>query len=329
MGSRAVAVYAGDQMGRYGFEDHPFSTDRIHAFWDEMHRRHLDYQVRILNPVAAEESHILRFHTPDYVERVKRISISGEGFLDEGDTPGYKGVFDDAAVVVGCVVDATRKMMNKTLRRCFVPIAGLHHSFPHTAAGFCVFNDVGVAIRLLEEEYGLERIAYVDIDAHHGDGLYYPFEDDPRVIFADIHEDGNYNYPRCGWDHEVGKGPAEGRKLNRSLKPLAGDQEFFAHWETVMDFLTQWEPQFIFVNCGADGLTGDPLAHLHFSTRPHRKVADDLCALAERFSEGRIIGVGGGGYELRNVGKAWATVVERFVEAPMAVKANGGSGSPL
>ncbi len=317
MASRVVGVYQGDQIGRYGFDDHPFSVDRIHAFWDEMHRRHLDYQVRVFSPMPAADEDLLLFHTPDYVERVKHVSDTGEGLLDDGDTPVYKGVFDDASHVVGTVLDALHKTMNDEIRRSFIPIAGLHHSMPNTAAGFCIFNDVGVAIRVLQERYKLERIAYIDIDAHHGDGLYYPFESDPTVIFADIHEDGRYNFPRCGFDHEVGKGAAEGKKMNRSLLPLSGDKDFFKHWDTMLPFVRQFEPQFIFVNCGADGLDGDPLAHLHYTTRPHSRVIRDLCAVAEEFAQGHLIAVGGGGYDLRNVGKAWSTVVEQLLESPM------------
>jgi acetoin utilization protein AcuC len=315
--SRTVAVYAGEELGRYGFEDHPFGEGRIHAFWDEMHIRHLDYQVRVLHPAMATEEQIKLFHTPDYVEKVRIFSEAGDGLLDYGDTPAYKGIFEDAAVVVGTVVDATYKVMNNEVRRVFVPIAGLHHSMPDTASGFCVFNDVGVAIKILQQNYGLERIAYVDIDAHHGDGVFYPFESDPTVIFADIHEDGRYNFPQSGFPHEVGKGEARGRKLNIPLLPLSADEDFLMMWDKVEDFLRQWQPQFIIMNCGADGLDGDPLAHLHYTARAHRRAATGLCQIAEEFAEGRILGVGGGGYDLRNVGKAWVAVVDSFLETPM------------
>ncbi|MDG4595607.1 MAG: acetoin utilization protein AcuC [Candidatus Contendobacter sp.] len=315
--SRTVAVYDGNELGRYGFDDHPFGENRIHAFWDEMHRRQFDYQVRVFPPVVASEDQLRLFHTDRYVEKVKSFSKVGSGLLDYGDTPAYQGVFEDASFVVGTVVDATRRVMNNEARRVFVPIAGLHHSMPDTAAGFCVFNDVGVAIRILQRDYGLERIAYVDIDAHHGDGVYYPFEADPTVIFADIHEDGRYNFPQSGFPHEVGKGPAKGRKLNIPLLPLSADDDFMMMWDKVEGFLRQWEPQFIFMNCGADGLSGDPLAHLHYSFRAHGRAARGLCQIAEEFAEGRIVGVGGGGYDLRNIGKAWVAVVDAFLETPM------------
>ena len=121
-------MYKRQELGRYGFEDHPFGEDRIHAFWDEMHIRHLDYQVRIFQPAIATEEQLKLFHTPEYVEKVKIYSEAGEGLLDYGDTPAYKGVFEDASFVVGTVIDATCKVMNNEARRVFVPIAGLHHS---------------------------------------------------------------------------------------------------------------------------------------------------------------------------------------------------------
>lgn len=314
---RTVAVFSGEQLGRYGFgDDHPFGEDRIHAFWDEMHRRDLDFQVKVLDPSLAPETELDRFHTAEYVARVRDGSATGEGMLDYGDTPAYRGVFEDARCVVGTVLDAVHRIMRGELHRVFVPIAGLHHSMPDTAAGFCVFNDVGIAIKVLEDDYGLQRIAYVDIDAHHGDGLYYPFEEDPKVIFADIHEDGQYNFPRSGFDHEVGKGAAEGRKLNLNLLPLAGDKEFLQHWERVEAFLADAAPEFIILNCGADGMTGDPLAHLHYSPRAYDRAARALCQIAENHASGRLLAVGGGGYELRNVGRAWTAVVNAFLEAP-------------
>ena len=315
--SRTVAVYTGDEVSHYGFEDHPFSEDRIHAFWDEMHIRQLADQVRILHPMMATEDQIQLFHTPTYVDKVKTYSEAGTGLLDYGDTPAYKGIFEDAAKVVGTVLDATHKIMNNEVRRIFAPIAGLHHSMPDTASGFCVFNDVGVAIKLLQQEYGLERIAYVDIDAHHGDGLFYPFETDPTVIYADIHEDGRYNFPQSGFSHEDGKGPAKGRKLNIPLLPLSADDDFLMMWDKIEGFLRRWEPQFVFINCGADGLDGDPLAHLHYTARAHSRAIRGLCQIAEDYAEGRIVAVGGGGYDLRNVAKAWTAVVDALLESPM------------
>ncbi len=316
--SRIVGIYTGDAIDSYGFGgDHPFCNARVHAFWDEMHVRDLSFQVRLLAPVMAGEEQLRLFHTQDYIDKVKHYSCTGEGVLDQGDTPAYHGIFEDASHVVGSVVDAIHRVMNGEVRRVFIPTAGLHHSKPDTASGFCVFNDVAIAIQVLEQHYGLERIAYVDIDAHHGDGIYYPFEADPKLIFADIHEDGRYLFPNTGFEHETGVGEAAGRKLNLCLLPLSADKEFMAMWSRIETFLRQWEPQFIILNCGADGLNDDPLSHLHYSPRAHSRAAESVCRFAEEFAGGRLVAVGGGGYDLHSVGRAWAAVVHALLETPM------------
>ena len=125
------------------------------------------------------------------------------------------------SVVVGATLNAAAAIMKGQCRRAFVPIAGLHHAGRDHAAGFCVFNDCGVAIELLRRNSGLERIAYVDIDAHHGDGVFYAFEDDPGVIFADLHEDGRYLYPGTGARTETGKGAGGGNEAQSFRWPPA------------------------------------------------------------------------------------------------------------
>src|SRR5687767_9885277 len=202
----SVVVVAGERLARYGFGDgHPFGPDRHAAFFGEFAARGLDKRVRMLEPRPATRAELESFHTPQYVEFVAQKSLTGEGFLDAGDTPAWRGVFEAASDVVGGTLLAAEEIMAGRARRAFIPIAGLHHAARGGAAGFCVFNDCGVAIEMLRR-MGLKRIAYVDIDAHHGDGVYYGFESDPDLIFADIHEDGHYLYPGTGRADEVGSG---------------------------------------------------------------------------------------------------------------------------
>ena len=176
-----------------------------------------------------------------------------------------------------------------------------------------MFNDSGVVIDTLREKYGIQRIAYVDIDVHHGDGLYYPYESDPDVIVADIHEDGNFLYPGTGGADEFGKDKAAGTKLNIPMQPGAGDQEFFKAWERIVEFLRRRKPEFIVFQCGADSLAGDPLAHLKYSPAAHAHAAKSLCQLANELANGRIMGFGGGGYNRTNLALAWNAVLNEFI----------------
>jgi acetoin utilization protein AcuC len=242
------------------------------------------------------------------------MSHEGRGFLDGGDTPAFPGVFDIALDVVGTTLAAVDAVMSGKTSRAFVPIAGLHHAARDKAAGFCVFNDCGVAVEHLRQRHGLKRIAYVDIDAHHGDGVFYGFEDDPDVIFADLHEDGRYLYPGTGSEDETGKGRARGTKLNIPMRPGATDRDFELAWERVEDYLQRAQPEFIIFQCGADSLQGDPITHLCYSEEAHAKAAGRLCRIADRHAGGRIVATGGGGYNRRNLARAWTRVVQAFAD---------------
>jgi acetoin utilization protein AcuC len=311
-----VLLVAGEQIARYGFPDgHPFGPDRHEAFITELVRQALDTRIARAAPRQASREELLLFHTADYIDLVRERSVSGQGYLDRGDTPAWKGVFEAASHVVGATLEAVDAVMEGGVSRAFVPIAGLHHAARNSAAGFCVFNDCGIAIEHLRGAHGLKRIAYVDIDAHHGDGVFYAFEHDPDLLFADLHEDGQHLYPGTGRSDETGKGQARGTKLNIPLPPGASDADFHAAWPGVIEYLEAGQPQFILLQCGADSVDGDPLTHMRFTPDVHAQAAASLCNLADRLGHGRVVALGGGGYNRRNLALAWSGVVRAFVEA--------------
>ena len=309
----SVAVVVSERLARYGFGDgHPFGPDRLAAFVREFGARGLAQRVTALEPRAASDEELRSFHSPEYLEFVRERSTSGSGLLDAGDTPAFKGVYEAAAGVVGATLSAMEAIMRGECRRAFVPIAGLHHAARDRAAGFCVFNDCGVAIEQLKRA-GLKRIAYVDIDAHHGDGVFYAFEDDAAVVFADLHEDGRYLYPGTGAAAETGRGAARGMKLNVPLPPGADDEVFAAVWPQVAAHLEKFEPEFFILQCGADSIEGDPITHLRFSPQVHGRAARELAALADTLGHGRVLALGGGGYNRTNLAMAWTEVVENLI----------------
>ena len=309
----SVAVVVSERLARYGFGDgHPFGPDRLAAFLREFSARGLGPRVTLLEPREASDAELASFHSPEYLEFVRERSASGSGLLDAGDTPAFRGVYEAAAGVVGATLSCVEAIMRGDCRQAFVPIAGLHHAARNRAAGFCVFNDCGVAIEQLKRR-GLARIAYVDIDAHHGDGVFYAFEDDPAVVFADLHEDGRYLYPGTGAASETGRGAAAGMKLNLPLPPGADDELFATVWPRVLAHLTKYSPEFIILQCGADSLDGDPITHLRFSPEVHGRAARDLKALAEDVGHGRVLALGGGGYNRTNLAQAWTGVVENLL----------------
>ena len=309
-----VLLYVGEPLARYRFPPgHPFSIDRQRAFWDEAQRQKLDKRVQVLAPRIATRDELCRFHSWEYIESVADRSVSGEGYLDYGDTPAFTGMFEAASAVTGTALDALDRIMSGTNRRTFQPVGGLHHARADSAAGFCVFNDLAVVIGSLRDIHHVRRVAYVDIDVHHGDGVFYAFERDPDLIFADIHEDGRYLYPGTGHAHETGTGEAAGTKLNVPLMPGAGDREFFAAWEQVMDHLRRHRPEFILFQCGVDSLRGDPLAHLRLTPAAHAHATQALCRFADESCCGRLMVFGGGGYDLKNLAAGWCAVLREMV----------------
>ena len=313
--SDTVLVYQGDSIAAYGFGDpHPFGTDRHDVFHAELDKAALGEAIEFGHPRPALVDELALFHTPEYIDKVSRLSAIGKGWLDEGDTPVVPGIYDAASAVVGAVLCAVDEIMHGNHRRAFIPIAGLHHATRGSAAGFCVFNDCGIAVEYLRQKYDIQRVAYVDIDAHHGDGVFYGFQSDPDLIFADIHEDGRFLYPGTGSREETGTGEAVGTKLNIPMAPGATDTDFREAWKQVEAYLEAMQPEFIIMQCGADSLEGDPITHLCWTEEAHAEAATALCSLADKHCDGRIIGTGGGGYNRQNLARAWTRVVQSFVE---------------
>jgi len=310
-----IAIYIGDDLAHYGFGDgHPFGPDRQDAFINEFEKRGLHKKVNIQSPVMASDEQILLFHTPEYLGQVKKQSITGSGYLDCGDTPAFKGVYEAASTVVGTTLAAIDAVMKEECKHAFIPIAGLHHARRNTAAGFCVFNDCGVAIEALRKVHGIQKVAYVDIDAHHGDGVYYEFESDPDLTFVDFHEDGRFLYPGTGSVEETGKGDAKGTKLNIPMPPDANDGLFMKLWDQAETFIEKANPDFILLQCGADSVLGDPITHMAYSSAAHAHAAMRLSQLADRLCQGRLVAMGGGGYNRDNLAKAWCAVVNAMLE---------------
>lgn len=311
-----VGLQISPMLGRYGFGDgHPLGLDRQGVFEAEARARGL-HQRAVLLPEAqpATENELLRFHRPEHLARVREAEALGLRDLGDGDTPVFPGVYGVTAAVVGAALDGMRRVAQGEVQRVFQPIGGLHHAGRGHAAGFCVFSDVGVVVESLRAEFGIRRIGYVDIDVHHGDGVYYAFERDPDLIFADIHEDGASLYPGTGAADETGLGSARSTKLNLPLPAGSGDGAFLDVWPRVEDHLMRFEPEILLFQCGADGLAGDPLGHLRYSPEVHRHAAWRLRVLADRFCGGRLLVYGGGGYDRTNLARAWSAVLESLLD---------------
>jgi len=304
-----------DELSNYHFgETHPFGPKRYWAFKEEFKRRGLHNDAYIDSSRSATIDELKLFHTPEYIQKVIELSASGHGYLDGGDTPAPQGIYEAACTVVGNTLNAIDKIMAGECNHVFSPIAGLHHATRKSAAGFCVFNDCGIAIEYLRDHYQVQRIAYIDIDAHHGDGVFYAFEDDADICIIDFHQNGNTLYPGTGFADETGTGNAVGTKLNIPLLPGCTDELATKLWQSVEPFLLKSKPEFILLQCGADSLKDDPITQLSLSSGFHAYVTKRLCLIANEYSSGRLLAMGGGGYNLDNIKIAWNDVIDALDE---------------
>ncbi|MCS7143053.1 MAG: acetoin utilization protein AcuC [Aigarchaeota archaeon] len=315
---RLLALTYGDELLLYSFPGgHPMSRRRVESFYKrflESFPTQLLDNIEVIAPVRAVDEEVALFHDENYIEYVKKMSEIGRGYLDYGDTPAFRGCYDASLYVVGTSLKLAKSIIAGEYLRGFNPMGGLHHAMRERASGFCIFNDAGVVIEYVLNVIQGSNVVYVDIDAHHGDGVYYEFEDNPRVIFADIHQDGRTLYPGTGFEHERGKGAAVGTKLNIPLPPGAGDEEFKRAVDRVIEFLREREFYIILIQAGADGLAGDPITALEYSELAHRYAVTELKKLANERCEGRMLAMGGGGYNVDNITRAWMEVVRVMAE---------------
>ena len=288
--------------------EHPLRPLRVKLTYDLIRSKGILEQnsVQVVKPRLASREEILLFHEEDYVRLVEQYSKKDSGLLDMGDTPAFKGCYEATSLVVGASMVAADEVMSGRLSHAFNPSGGLHHAHPERASGFCIFNDPAVVIAHLKSRYKVKHIVYLDIDAHHGDGVMYGYYDDPAVLDIDFHESGNFLFPGTGFPDEIGKGEAKGLKLNVSLPPSTGDEAYLeAFQQIVPDALRKFRPEIILVQCGADAHMDDRLAHLRLTTKVYTEVVSQMHDLAHELCNGKLLLLGGGGYTLANVPRVW------------------------
>lgn len=264
-------------------------------------------------PASREE--LSRFHTPEYLDLVERVSFSRISHpLDAGDTPSFPGCFDATAALIGGTLAGARQARDSPAQHAFNPGGGLHHAQPGRASGFCIFNDLAVAIRtLLEESPSLRRVAYVDIDVHHGDGVMYGFYEDGHLLDLDFHQDGRTIFPGTGFVSETGRGDGAGLKVNVPLPPETGDEAFLPLFEQIVPTMVRnYRPELIVLQCGMDAHVGDRLGSLQYTTGAYERAVHLVHELAHEVCKGRLVVTGGGGYAPENVSRGLARVALRL-----------------
>lgn len=274
--------------------------------------------VTIIEPQMAKDEEVLVFHEPDYLEALRRADEGiwfpelvryGIGSLD---CPLVEGIYEASMLAAGASVQAAELVASREVSIAFNMAGGFHHAKPSHAWGFCYINDPVIAIHKLLQKF--ERVAYIDIDAHHGDGVQLAFYRNPKVLTISTHENGRYLFPGTGFETEMGEGEGFGFTLNIPFLPYAGDDVYLqAFDEVILPTLDAFKPKAIVTQLGADALSDDPITHWNLTTHSYGYALRSFKALNLPW-----VALGGGGYNVANVCRAWtlALAVMLGVELP-------------
>jgi acetoin utilization protein AcuC len=265
-------------------------------------------RVRRVRPAEATEAELKTAHSPAFVRSVRERVALGEGRFDRS-TPIYPGLYERALAAVGATLTGARMIGRGETLHAFNPGGGLHHAARERASGFCIFNDVVVAVRALQREFGVRRIAVVDVDGHHGDGTQEELYREP-VLYVSLHRyDGRF-YPATGAVGELGEGPGYGYTANVPLPRRCGDGPYLYALRTlVAPLLRAYRPEFIVLQYGVDGHYQDPMVRLALTTMAYREIARLLHDLAHELCGGRLLVTGGGGYKPEAAVRCWAILL--------------------
>ena len=315
----AVTVVWDEGLLAYDFgPEHPLRPGRVALTMALARDAGLLARAKLIQPLALSGSDLTRVHDLDYLAAVQAASEGGPAAADygfgPGDNPPFPGMHEAATLVCGATVAAAAAIVGGDALHAFSPAGGLHHAMPRMASGFCVYNDPAVAIAWMLEQ-GVERVAYVDVDVHHGDGVQEIFADEPRVLTISVHESGRFLFPGTGYPNEIGDGAAKGTIANLPLPPSTTDDLYLPAFDAVVPKLVRaFEPDVLVTQLGCDSHYTDPLAHLGLTTRAYAGLAGRLHDLAHTVTKGRWLATGGGGYQWASVApRAWCSYLAEMV----------------
>jgi acetoin utilization protein AcuC len=334
-----VALVYGDELMKHRLSDqHPLQPIRVKLAVDLIRSTGLIEHSHLLPPRRATIDELELVHSTEYVDLVRKLSdpakrshvsherIEAAGF-GSGDNPIADELHEGTSLVVGASLVAAEAIESGAALHAFSPSGGLHHAHRDRASGFCTYNDPAIACRWLKDRG--HRVAYIDVDVHHGDGVEEIFQSDPDVLTISLHESGRYLFPGTGFTDDCGVGPGRGSAANLPFMPFTWDEPWLEGFERVVPaLLRRFKPTVLVTQDGCDTHYLDPLAHLAATTRIWPRVGRIFHELAHELCEGRWLALGGGGYAIYEVvPRAWTLFFAEMVERPdLAAAVNDPSG---
>ena len=313
---KSAFIYSHDLSNHTLRDDHPMKPYRLKYTYELLnsYRAFDEPNSLLLPPRNATTEELALLHTREYISAVKDLSMNRDstiankfGFSTSGDNPVYERMYDAALLSTGSTMLAANLIAENQVDRAFNISGGLHHAAPDRASGFCIFNDPALAIKFLLNSG--KRVAYIDIDAHHGDGVQNAFYDNDQVLTISLHESGHYLFPGTGFVNESGLPPAVGYAVNIPLFPYTGDDVYVEIFKSLVSPLVRaFKPDVLITQLGIDSYHTDPLTHLQLTTRGFLDVI-------QLFSEMELpwLALGGGGYDVGAVARCWSLAYGQMI----------------
>ncbi len=295
---------------------HPEMAERLTAVYNGIKEADLLDQLILLPAVRADLKWIEMIHDPAYIRRFEEICLSGNRTFDYPDNQMCTDTYETAFLAVGGVLDVARRLMEGELDNAFCAVRPPgHHAERSQAMGFCYFNNVAIAARYLQEAHGIERVAILDFDVHHGNGTQHIFEADPTVFYYSIHQHPSFAFPGTGREFEEGADAGQGFTLNSPVLPGQGDDVYQNLFNSdLLPAFERFKPQVIIVSTGFDGHKDDDMSDVNLSTEGFTWIMQTIMKLGNRFADGRVISVLEGGYCLERLGELAANHVRILLE---------------
>ncbi|MDP8214743.1 MAG: hypothetical protein P9M10_06070 [Candidatus Euphemobacter frigidus] len=292
---------------------HPMRGDRYPRAMSEFKRQGILDRLSVREPKIINDNILTLFHTPGYVESVKDVSAAGKGNLGS-EVPGFPGIYEVARLSVSATIAGAGILADDEAEVAVNICGGWHHAFADRGRGFCIFNDIAVAVRYLQEREKIKKVMVLDYDAHHGDGTQRAFYEDPNVFTVSFHQDSHTLYPfLTGFEDERGSGRGEGFNRNFPLPKGAGDEEFIARFQEVPGLLRKFQPEVLILQMGVDGSRECIIANLRLTEKSYDYASRKIIELKGEL-DFKLLALGGGGFVHPMLGKNWGIQIKNFLE---------------
>jgi acetoin utilization deacetylase AcuC-like enzyme len=282
---------------------HPEVPERLTAIYEGIVQAGLIEKLIRVPAVPAELQWVLNVHTGEYVKRLEAACRSGKQMFDSPDNQMCAQTYETALLAVGGILEACRAVLEGRLDNAFCAVRPPgHHAEVSRAMGFCYFNNVAIAARYIQKQFGVARVGIVDFDVHHGNGTQHIFEDDPTVYYYSIHQHPSFAYPGTGREFEYGRGDGYGFTKNSPVLPGQGDEDYRRLLERdLFPAFADFRPEAIIVSAGFDGHHDDDMSDTKLSTEFYTWMMQQIMEMANTYSSGRLVSVLEGGYCLRRL----------------------------